>query len=187
MFITMLKHKKLANKKIFLAVAVVVITAVFGLWLWQKDSNDKFTPGPSSNAQTKGEVSADTKPSSKDSAQSPGDSNQPADNKNSTSGTTSTLIAPSGNFVSNHSSSLDAAQSSDCTTTPGATCKITFTKDGVTKSLEERTTDRGGAAYWSWKPQDIGLSEGTWEIKAVASLNGKTLTSDDALKLTLAP
>lgn len=100
------------------------------------------------------------------------------------------LVAPSGNFVSNHRPSLSNSPSgsgfitSTCTTTPGASCQITFTKDGVTKSLPAQTTDAGGSTYWNnWRPEDYGLSEGSWTITAIAKSGTQTKTADDALML----
>lgn len=107
-------------------------------------------------------------------------------------GTSAVLITPSGSFVSNHHPNLGGSpapnlESSVCTTTPGASCTISFTMGGTTKSLEARTADSNGAAFWDWKLQDIGLTAGTWKIQAIASLNGQTKTASDALDLTVSP
>jgi len=108
----------------------------------------------------------------------------------STSGAVSTqpLIVPTGNFVSNHHPNLSGSpapnlMASDCTTTPGATCQISFTQNGVTKYLPAETTDAGGSAYWNWKLQDIGLTVGSWKIEAIARLGNQTKTATDALLL----
>jgi hypothetical protein len=106
-------------------------------------------------------------------------------------GTSAVLITPSGSFVSNHHPNLGGSpapnlESSVCATTPGATCTISFTMGGTTKSLEARTADSNGAAFWDWKLQDIGLTAGTWKIQAAASLNGQTRTASDAMDLTVA-
>jgi hypothetical protein len=74
---------------------------------------------------------------------------------------------------------------STCNTTPGAECKIVFTKNTETHELSSKTADAGGATYWNWKPQEIGLSPGEWRIDAVASLNGESITRSDALSLTV--
>jgi len=102
------------------------------------------------------------------------------------------LIDPTGDFVSNHHPNLSGSPApntevSVCNTTPGASCKITFSKDGVTKALAIETTDSGGAAYWSWKLQDIGLATGSWSIQAVATLNGQTKTASDVMALEVSP
>jgi len=140
------------------------------------------TPGVKAQAQSKGS-----------STNSSSSSALPGDNKNTgTDGnSTATLVAPTGDFVSNHHPNLSGSPAPDtlnsvCTTTPGATCAISFTKDGVTKSLPTETTDRGGSAYWNgWSLQSIGLTIGSWQVQASASLNGKTLGASDALQLVV--
>jgi len=110
-----------------------------------------------------------------------------------TGSASSSLKAPFGTFVSNHRPSLKGEwrsneENSVCNTSPGATCEITFTKDGVTKSLGQKTVDANGAAYWnSWTIQDINLSEGTWTITAIAANNGKTARTNDQVLLEVQP
>lgn len=96
-------------------------------------------------------------------------------------------MAPYGNFVSNHNAGFNDSEASNCLTSPGAKCKISFTKDGMTKTLEEKTTNADGAASWSWKPQDLDLTAGAWQINAVATMNGQTANASDSLKLTIQP
>ncbi len=117
----------------------------------------------------------------------------PGDTKSNTNTDSSTtLLAPSGNFVSNHRPNISGSPapntlSSVCTTTPGATCTITFTNGGTAKSLPEQTTDRAGSAYWNnWAVQDIGLTPGTWKIQAIAKLNSQTKSTADALDMVVA-
>lgn len=97
------------------------------------------------------------------------------------------LLAPEGNFVSNHHPKLSDPsqdlQQSACTTTPGAVCKISLTKDGVTKNLPEKITDAGGSAYWGWSMSETGITKGSWKITATASLDGQTKIAEDALNL----
>ncbi|HSW98361.1 MAG TPA: hypothetical protein VLF71_00835 [Candidatus Saccharimonadales bacterium] len=107
-------------------------------------------------------------------------------------GSTATLTAPQGNFVSNHHPNLGGtpapnSEQSVCNTTPGAICEIIFTKDGVTKSLQPQTADSGGAAYWSWKLQDVGLTAGSWHVSAQSTLGSQNKTADDAITLEVAP
>ena len=117
---------------------------------------------------------------------------QPDNSKDQPAGSSATLVTPTGDFVSDHHPNLSGSpapnlESSVCTTTPGASCKITFTKDGVTKALTPETTDLGGSAYWDWKLQDVGLTAGSWQIQAVATLNGQTMSATDAMNLVVAP
>ena len=94
---------------------------------------------------------------------------------------------PYGNFVSSHTARLKDAEFSNCSTSSGAKCKISFSKDGSTKSLDEKTVDTDGAVYWTWKPQDIDLTTGSWQITATATLNGKTSSTTDARNFVITP
>jgi hypothetical protein len=138
---------------------------------------------PTASQETKGETTTD---STAHKSSSTTTSTEPGDNK-STPATSTALIAPFGNFASNHHASLGANQneSSTCTTSSSAICQISFIKDGITKSLSAQATDRAGTAYWTWTPQDVGLTTGIWTIRATATLNGQTKTADDALNLEL--
>jgi flagellar hook assembly protein FlgD len=101
------------------------------------------------------------------------------------------LIAPSGNFVSNHKPGQNGSPTSEqsvCDTTPGATCFIQFTRDSTVKILAPQVAGSDGTAFWEWDAKDassIGLTPGSWNVSAVASLNGQTKTSNDALPLEI--
>jgi hypothetical protein len=144
------------------------------------------TTGGASTSSQKGEVTSNGQLGSSS-------NNQPGDQKSNNGGdSTTVLINPSGDFVSNHHPNLSGTPapntiSSVCTTTPGAQCTITFSKGGVIKSLPVQTTDREGSTYWNWKLQDIGLSQGTWEIKAIATLGAQTKSATDAISLEVQP
>jgi len=100
------------------------------------------------------------------------------------------LIEPSGTFVSNHRPGQNGSptgEQSVCNTTPGATCYIQFIKEGVTKKLDAQTADPSGATYWTWDVKQAGFSAGSWQITAIASLNGQTKTANDALTLEVQP
>ena len=97
---------------------------------------------------------------------------------------------PGGNFVNNHhpkigKSSSQNQMTSVCNTTPGANCNIVFTLGSTAKSLGPKVTDAQGFAYWSWNLQYLGLSEGTWEIKATASESSNVMTSVDSMGLVI--
>jgi hypothetical protein len=115
---------------------------------------------------------------------------QPQSDKFSTSAQSSKgLRVPSNEgLVSNHSpkASLPGEQSV-CSTTPGASCYIGFTKDGATKKLEAQTTDSQGFAYWTWDINSAGLAEGSWTITATAMLNGQTKSANDPIELVVKP
>lgn len=140
------------------------------------------TAGGASSSNQKGETKSNKQ-------SDPLTTNQPGDEKsNAGNGPTVTVLVPTGDFVSNHHPNLSGSpapnvMTSVCTTSPGTQCSITFTKGATTKSLPAQTTDREGSTYWNWKLQDIGLTQGTWEIKAVASFGSQTKTANDAINL----
>jgi hypothetical protein len=106
------------------------------------------------------------------------------------SGTDFMLNTPTGIFVSNHHPNLSGSPApnqinSDCTTTSGATCTIVFTKGSAVKSLPPEITDNGGSAYWTWRLQDIGLTEGTWKVQAKATFGSQTKTAYDLMDLVV--
>jgi cytoskeletal protein RodZ len=98
------------------------------------------------------------------------------------------LIEPYGNFVSNHAPGKNGSPSTEtsvCLTTPGAKCYIAFTSadnPAVVKTLAAGTADGNGAVYWNnWDVKAAGFTNGVWHIKAVATLNGQTKTTTDAI------
>lgn len=105
------------------------------------------------------------------------------------SGTSGILIDPTGTYVNNHHVSLTDGQSlqSTCNTSPRATCQIVFTKNDIVKTLQTKQTDSGGAAYWTWSLQSIGLTPGSWIIRTKATLGTQTKQANDALNLEVAP
>lgn len=107
--------------------------------------------------------------------------------------TAKTLRNPEGPFLSNNKPNLSGTPrpnsiQSVCNTTPGAYCELIFTKDqgGDVKSLPKQLTDRAGAAYWTWKLQDIGITEGVWTVTAKATLDNQEKTITDSIKLEVA-
>lgn len=163
-----------------LVVAVLVITLAANYWTHMH--TQKVTPTPTTaSSNTKGEkTSTSNQPTN-------GTTTQPNDGKE-TNSTPGTLLVPTGNFVSTHHLRSSDSLTSTCTTTPGATCQVTFTKDGVVKSLPALTTDAGGSAYWNnWQPNDYGLGVGTWTIQAIAKLGTQSATASDALSLEVQP
>lgn len=138
------------------------------------------TPDRTGGQSTKGEATPEHSPgynagnANKDTTEKP-DDNTP-------------LQSPAGTFVSNHRPNIDGDPApneiqSVCVTTPGATCVIVFTKGNITKQLPPQQTDLGGAAYWTWKLKDIGVSEGKWKIEAKATLGSQTQTATDPVEL----
>lgn len=99
---------------------------------------------------------------------------------------TQQLTAPWGTYANVSTAKMGQQMESTCNTTPGATCEVIFTNNGVTKHLDPEVTDAGGAVYWAWVPQSIGLTPGTWHMTMKATLGGDTkTTSDDPLTLEI--
>jgi hypothetical protein len=110
----------------------------------------------------------------------------------STPSSNAQLIAPSGVFVSNHKPSLSGSsvyqqEQSVCNTTPGATCYIEFTQGTTTKRLVTQTVNSQGATYWTWDINQAGLSQGSWAISAIATLNTQTMSAQDSTMLEVQP
>lgn len=115
-----------------------------------------------------------------------------ATSKASPSSGATTLLEPTGTFVSNHRPNLSGSpapsqEQSVCNTTPGAKCHIEFNKAAITKQLETKTADASGAVYWTWNVKDLGLTEGNWDVSAVATLDSLSKTTKDALQLEVKP
>ena len=170
--------KRRFNRSPLLVIVVILLVAgaVYGLYAYHRSSSKNEAPTlitstSASNPSKTNSVASKTSDggSSAPAASSPVDTNQP-------------LQKPSGTFVSNHKPGQNGSgqdEASACNTTPGANCYITFTKNGVAKSLPTTTADNTGAAYWSWTPQTVGLSSGNWSVSATAVLGQQTATTQD--------
>ena len=176
-------------RKWFIVGGIVILALIISGAVWGFHQNNKTTIATKpTNAVTAGQ---DTKGEPVTSQATSGGSGTNNKTGGDTSSANTTLIAPQGDFVSNHHPNLGGSpapntEQSVCNTTPGATCQIIFTKDGITQTLPSQTADSGGAAYWSWKLQDLNLTEGTWKVSAKATLGSQTKTADDALQLEVA-
>jgi len=152
----------------------------------QPSSNtDKGTKGTKSPGSTDTTTPTPSQPSSSTTTPKEGDtSSMPAPN--------AVLVAPYGNFVSNHSpgkNNSPTTETSVCVTTPGARCSITFTSAAdstVVKTLAAGTADGEGAVYWNnWDVKAAGFTSGTWYIQAVATLGSQTKTTTDRIPLEI--
>lgn len=175
---------------IFAAALLALI--IIGVFVWHQNTRQtaktplKNVTKSTGNSSTKGEPAQISEPVANANSGNSGSSND-----KSTQTASGQLVTPSGNFVSNHRPNLSGSPapnqvSSACNTTPGAACQITFTKGDLVKSLATQTTDASGATYWSWNLQDVGLTAGSWQVQAIATLNGKNLTVKDAMNLEVA-
>jgi hypothetical protein len=104
------------------------------------------------------------------------------------SSTSQNFLVPYGTFVSNHHPNLSGSpapskEQSVCQTTPGASCFIQFTRNGVVKKLPSQVVNKDGAAIWDWDVNEAGFTDGSWQILAISSLSGKSKTTADPLPL----
>lgn len=193
------KSRRSLKKPLLIAGGVILVAAAVVVALELTNTTHLFhkpkvSAHETASQNTKGETgdSSTTTPSTSSQSTSDTGSTQsttptsPTGTQQKEGGSTSaTLLMPSGTFVSNHRANLSSTESSVCTTTPGASCKIVFTNGSLTKELPTQATDAGGSTYWDWKLQDIGLTAGSWHVQAVATLNGQTKTADDATSLVV--
>ncbi len=175
------------TRLLVIIVSCLVVVISVSAWVWHQKT--KPHDDPTRTTSQKGEPVVEDK--------TEGSSVIPAaENNEKSEGTTpssdTTLEEPTGSFVSNHHPNLGGSPApnniqSSCTTTPGAKCTITLTKNGTTKSLGEKTTNDDGSAYWDWKLQDVGITEGSWQVTATANLNGQTKSATDPIALEVKP
>jgi len=183
------KRNIIKQKTIVSILALLLAGLVLAcLYIWQISHRPA-----ASHDQGQGISSGTQNGQSSDSSgtQEPG-SPQPGDTKSNSGGEeATTLIAPYGDFISNHHPGANGSpltEVSVCNTTPGASCQIFFTKGGIVRSLPEESTDRGGTAYWNkWTLEQYGLTAGSWQVKAVASLGNQTEATIDPLLLEVSP
>lgn len=201
-----IKQAKRKKKTILIVSAAVLIVAVATLIALELTGVTNFF-GPKVAESSTITKPSKVKPSSSNTKSpdtaSSGDKNTnngtsaPTDTGSSTTDTkddgpqsTTALVAPYGDFVSNHHPGMNGAptaESSVCITTPGAQCYIKFVSaanPAIVKTLAAGTADVNGAVYWNnWDVKSAGFTSGTWHIIAVATLNGKTLTTQDTASL----
>lgn len=124
---------------------------------------------------------------SESSSESINPSDQSQKNAETSKGTSSTeLLSPYGALISNHrpgQNGSDLIEVSQCITTPGASCYLKFSKDGVVKTLPLKSTDSTGSVFWQWSVKDAGLTSGNWSITAVATLGSQTKSTTDQISL----
>jgi len=98
------------------------------------------------------------------------------------------LVAPYGALVSNHKPGKNGSntiEESECITTPGATCSMQFTQNGVIKTLDSEKTDSTGTAIWTWDVNKAGLTKGNWQVTAIAKLDSQYKSTTDKLLLEI--
>lgn len=95
-------------------------------------------------------------------------------------------LVPYGSFVSNHAPGQNGSPTTEysvCSTTPGATCYIKFSLGDISRQLSTQKVDDSGSTTWQWDIDGAGLSKGSWQITAVATLNGQSKSTTDHIPL----
>ncbi len=169
--------KFLKKSVVFTVIAVLLIGggASFALWRHNHKSAQSQPASSTSTSNQSGITTTTTDNGSQKVAGNP----QPT-------ATGTAPAAPSGAFVSNHKPTLSSPanqMNSICRTSLGANCEIRFTKGSEVKTLGPGVVGADGSISWDWKLQDIGINGGSWQIQAVATLNGKAVSTTDPLTL----
>jgi len=172
------KHSRLP----YFLLGTVILLVIVGI-AYAYHNNNKKKPIATIDQYTKGQVSQPSSSSNSSSQSSSSSSTK-------TGGSSTSLVAPTGNFVSDHHPNLSGSpapnsMTSVCNTTPDASCQISFTNGSITKSLPKQVTDAGGVTYWYWKLQDIDLTAGNWSVSATSNLDGSSLSSTDPMTLVV--
>lgn len=175
-----------SNKRFFFtatSVAIALIALIVVYKHFSKHSDVIPSSSPNTNSSTVSQKQqAPSQPTSD------ADKSAPASNSQD-QGSTSviTLLAPTGNFVSNHTpgNGSPTTEQSVCNTTPGATCYIELSKGGQIKTLAVKAADNSGSVIWSWDVADFQIDSGVWKITAISSLNGHTKSTVDSISLTI--
>lgn len=190
----MLSLRKIQNNKkistILILTLFVLLIGSAGLFYFLKHNEANTPVVPSSPASN----SAGTK--EKDSSGSASIGNSKDTNTDTATppkiDPSVTPQTPVGTFVSNHHPNLDGQPApntidSTCTTTAGVMCTISFTSGTTVLSLPAQQADQDGNVSWTWKLEDIDLSEGSWSITATATNGDKSTFATDPMKLEVGP
>lgn len=178
--------RKLVKAPFALATLAVIAFIAFGVWYWHFRKHVTTITATTPTAPAQSVINKGTPQSA---APSTGGEKSSTSSPSSSSPSTSSnlsLIAPWGTFVSNHSPGANGSsteESSACNTTPGAQCYIKFTSGANVAVLPTKTANADGSVLWSWDVKNTSLTTGSWQVTAVATLNGQTKTTADPLEL----
>ncbi|MCL4357663.1 hypothetical protein M1512_02075 [Patescibacteria group bacterium] len=179
------------KQKILISIAFIILAVAIGVVSYYSFASKKTytstapaTPKSPPAIKSKGTNSSNSQqaPTTITNTQTSPSSAKSAPSSNQVSGS---LETPYGQFVSNNSPSMGSYEESECETTPGASCYIDFvSSSGKTISLQTETTNSQGVAAWSWYvSSQMGFGPGTWNIQAIASLNGQTKTASSTMNV----
>lgn len=172
-----MKNKNKSKSIILIVCLALIMIGVLVAYFILKNPADTSSRDGTATSFTKNERPSSSTAES-DKSQSSGGSN------GNTSNESVPLVKPYGSFVSNHSPNLSgtpapADMQSTCITSAGASCTILFKKGSTTLSLTAKATDASGYAFWSWNVKELGLTEGSWTITAVATSGSQSLSTID--------
>ena len=180
-------HSKLIWTIVGVAVCVALVLGYH--FYWHKPPVIKSTPINTSTGDKSGKLG----PTSTTPVQTQtNDTNKSGSNQGSTPQVT--LVAPSGSFVSNHKPNLSGSpapntEESTCEVPQYVSCNVTFTNDSTSKtfSLGPQTAGANGVVAWHWSLQGVGITQGSWTVKAVSTLNSQSKTTTDPITLDVQP
>ena len=174
---------KIYRKHILITLGIVaLLAAVAAVMYYSRPYHKKIATIPSSTS-VGSPVNA---PPSSQNSNGNNSSQSSGSNASASEPSQATLITPWGNFVSNHhpgEGGSPSSETSTCNTTPGATCYIRFTNGTKTRNLGSKIANANGAVIWNWDVNAAGFSSGSWQVTAIATLNGQTKSANDSLAL----
>ena len=184
--------KRLFGTPIHLVSTVIICLLIIAGSLWwylERPSRKATSTIPSTTSSQSSNHAAKNEKSSSSAATvsdtTPAKSSVAAAPSGSAAGTVP--YTPWGGFVSNHhpGNGTPTTETSVCNTTPGASCYIKFTNDGQTRTLDTKVADANGSVVWNWDVSNAGFSSGSWQVSAVATLNGQTASATDTQALVI--
>jgi hypothetical protein len=185
--------RKISSNRYWLisSAAVLVVASIVLILIFDRKNRPTVEVIPSTNPANNSALNTTSSAGSDNSHESQSNSGL-ADKSQAGSSPGGELKAPTGTFVSNHKPSLSgslspSSEQSVCNTMPGASCYIQFTQGSVVKKLAAQVADGNGNVFWSWDVNEANLTEGKWQIVAVATLDGRTMSSSDSLALEVMP
>jgi hypothetical protein len=181
--------KKLTRRK-YLVLIILVAAIGVSLFLALSSKKEHVTTATTIPSTKEKPKTANDKARSANKTEAVNNSPASVSDKNVKSDSGDGLATPSNsNLISNHRPSLSGSteEQSVCSTSPGATCYIELSKDGVLKRLDSQTTDSNGAAFWTWDIKTAGLTQGSWQVKVAATKDGLTKYAIDSIPLEVQP
>lgn len=185
------KNSILSKKKVILLVVLLVVLLSGTTYAYYRTTTTSDKNQESGFKNVDKDASNRTSNSGNDGTiASPRQDNTSEDQSPSQSTLDIKPTSPSGVFVSNHRPNISGNPapsmiSSTCTTSAGVDCFIEFRNGEVVKSLSRQKTDANGNTSWFWSISDIGLTQGTWTITAVAANGSLQVKSKDPMDLVV--